>query len=276
MPESSTSSLEPRTQQSHGGRRFTILLMLALVAVPVAYEIPLETSRWTLASAMTQHEAGNLKEARRLALEAQSQAHDAPKILHSLAHFWVRLDDYEMALQACDRAIELLPDHPMYLTTRSNVYLHLSRFDDAIADSLRAAERSGRTVSSLNGLAYTRAVANVDLDEALADIETAVRQTINPGMNLLDTQGYIYYRVGKYEFAEMDMNDAIDAAEAVMVELNRGRVGDFQVRATFQEVVAILRYHRSLVYDALGKYEEADADRRRVVELGFEPNDKLF
>ena len=42
------------------------------------------------------------------------------------------------------------------------------------------------------------------------------------------------------------------------------------------ENVAVIRYHRSLVYDKLGESAKAEEDRRRVRELGFEPNEDLF
>ena len=43
-----------------------------------------------------------------------------------------------------------------------------------------------------------------------------------------------------------------------------------------QRSIAVLHYHRGLVYERLGRQDEADADYRRVRELGFEPGDDLF
>jgi hypothetical protein len=40
--------------------------------------------------------------------------------------------------------------------------------------------------------------------------------------------------------------------------------------------LAVIRYHRALVFDALGKTKEAEADRHRVRELGFLPAPSLF
>jgi hypothetical protein len=42
------------------------------------------------------------------------------------------------------------------------------------------------------------------------------------------------------------------------------------------QVVAVIRYHRALVLDSLGQQAEAEKDRQRVVDLGFEPGDHLF
>ena len=40
--------------------------------------------------------------------------------------------------------------------------------------------------------------------------------------------------------------------------------------------VAVIRYHRSLVFDALNKPDAAAKDRARVRELGFDPGEHLF
>jgi hypothetical protein len=39
---------------------------------------------------------------------------------------------------------------------------------------------------------------------------------------------------------------------------------------------AVIRYHRALVLEALRRPDEAAGDYRRVRELGFEPDEKLF
>ena len=43
-----------------------------------------------------------------------------------------------------------------------------------------------------------------------------------------------------------------------------------------KRTVAVIRYHRGLVLDAMGDAERAQEDFRRVRELGFEPNEQLF
>ena len=47
-------------------------------------------------------------------------------------------------------------------------------------------------------------------------------------------------------------------------------------RKQFDESVAVIRYHRMLVLENLGRSDDAERDRQRVIELGFEPNDELF
>ena len=41
-------------------------------------------------------------------------------------------------------------------------------------------------------------------------------------------------------------------------------------------VIAVVVYHRSLLWDKKGDKEKAEADRQRVRELGFTPDKKLF
>ena len=46
--------------------------------------------------------------------------------------------------------------------------------------------------------------------------------------------------------------------------------------ADIRRNVAVIRYHRALVWEKLGEQDKADADNRRVRELGCEPGPKLF
>jgi hypothetical protein len=40
--------------------------------------------------------------------------------------------------------------------------------------------------------------------------------------------------------------------------------------------VAVIRYHRALLFDKIGKPKEAESDRQRVRELGYTPTPSLF
>ena len=40
--------------------------------------------------------------------------------------------------------------------------------------------------------------------------------------------------------------------------------------------MAVIRYHRGLLYEAMGQTEAAERDFRRVRELGYEPGPQLF
>ncbi len=139
----------------------------------------------------------------------------------------------------------------------------------------------------LNGLAYARALANIELDEALRDVNRALELTGKQAA-LLDTRGYIHFRRGAFESARADLNEAISLLEAE--QSAGGSQGKTKSRETTHEdpreerrlkkerdhTLAVLLYHRLLILNELEAEVEADMDRKRIVELGFEPSEKLF
>jgi tetratricopeptide (TPR) repeat protein len=103
---------------------------------------------------------------------------------------------------------------------------------------------------------------------------------------LLDTRGYLLYRLKKYDLARRDLDLAAQAqqrileAEPWLIDLNKHNVVD--IRPLLQglderkRTLAVILYHRSLVWQALGKHEEVKRDQQRVHDLGYEPNEQLF
>jgi hypothetical protein len=44
----------------------------------------------------------------------------------------------------------------------------------------------------------------------------------------------------------------------------------------YRRTLAVVTYHRMLVLEAQGKQQEAEEDRQRIRDLGYEPGDQLF
>jgi hypothetical protein len=95
---------------------------------------------------------------------------------------------------------------------------------------------------------------------------------------MLDTRGYIHFRRGDLTAAEADLNLAVDRTEQDYQgeERTRHRREFNQPLDRLRKSLAVIRYHRALVFDALGQSKKAEADRRRVRELGFAPAPSLF
>jgi tetratricopeptide (TPR) repeat protein len=162
---------------------------------------------------------------------------------------------------------------------------HLGRHAESIADweklvKLRADAAARRRAEALNGLAYARAVAQTDLDQALREVEQAL-QLVGDNPAMLDTRGYIQVLRGDLEAAKTDLEVAVAGVEQQLQKATA--TPDYVDRREYErdlrnlkQSVAVIRYHRALLCDQLGQAEPAAADRRRVRELGFEPNDDLF
>jgi tetratricopeptide (TPR) repeat protein len=248
---------------------------LAATVGPCAYlEAPREVSRWYLAAAQVEREAGHKELADQQMSHAQRWSPDDPAIFLARAE-WRREDgQYLAALEDVNSVNERIPDNPAVLIERSQILQHLGRHDEAIAD-WRSLDRMSVTSGipsrpmALNGLAYARAVGNVQLDEALKGIEEAL--VMQPGDPMfLDTHGFILYRQGKYSESITDMERAVIDIEKLLREPTKDR-------PLLIQGVAAVRYHRALVLEKLGRYAEAKLDRARAKQLiGREPDETLF
>ena len=103
---------------------------------------------------------------------------------------------------------------------------------------------------------------------------------------LLDTRGFAYLKNQQPNLALMDLEVAVRICDAqyhrLIVSVNRqrslvvdpGPLDRLVVQMTRQ--LAVVLYHRSLVYDALHRPARAREDRERIKRLGFTPDRHLF
>lgn len=273
-------------RRSKWTRRLVILGTLALVLGPLLYAwFPTEVSRWYQASAIEKYLSGDQKGASE-ALDQALRWDPGNPSAHRLRASW-RLDDgdYLGALEDCNHALELSEADRRTYRQRSLALQHLGRHQEAIEDLKKVAEllqygSTARRATVLNDLAYARALGNTELDEALADVKKAM-ETVGENAAMLDTRGFIYYRLDDLEPAKRDMDAAVKGIEKDLREAqNPNRVvdqRDFEQRLkVVRHSEAVMRYHRALVYDKIGDTDEAEKDRKRVRDLGYEPNKKLF
>lgn len=269
-----------------------IWAMILLVVGPCAFrQAPLEMARWHVARAIQQREAGD-KEGAWASLD-RAMAWDAENPANFLRRArWHKADGkYEAALDEILKADLLVPDNFAILSQRADALQLLGRHAEAVEiwkaiDRLSIAGGNPPRVQAQNGLAYARAVGNLELDEALAGINQALESDPTDAA-MLDTRGFILYRQGKYQEALADMEPAVKQVELAMKQAERvpgtlERVIDYSelsdgMLANMRQATAVIRYHRALVYEKLGRHAAAKLDRSRAkVLIGREADEKLF
>lgn len=271
VPDNSPRPSQPASRRI---RVWVWLLVLALVGPCAFVQTPREVGRWYLAAAQVEREAGREQLADQYMSRAQDWAPDLPVILLTRAA-WRREDgQYQAALDDLKQLRESLPDEPVVLVEHAQALQHLGRHDEAIAD-WKVLDRMSLTggvpsrEQALNGLAYARAVGKLELDEALKGVEEALKIVPRDPM-ILDTRGFILYHQGKYDAALTDMNEAVRGVEVLYKLPPASRRIDAQG-------VAVVRYHRALVFEKLGRFAAAKADRARAkLLIGREPDETLF
>ncbi len=269
---------------------------LLLVFGPVTVrELPHELGRWYFAAAVSALDSSRLEQASHWierALEINPAQLDYVLLQAEILFRTGRLDLCEQVL---DRAIHIArPEQRLQVyLVRSDLHLKMHRWRAAVHDWENIASlaqlphltlRAPPKHSLLNSLAYMRALANENLDQALEEINLALTQE-SDNAAYLDTRGYIYYRLGLYNKALADLNRAVELAqeersrqEFQLQQLRDLRVDPRAIDRQLSEVrrsYAVILYHRALVQD-LFDAARAQQDYWEIQTLGFTPGPDLF
>ena len=281
----------PRPPQSQTARLMMWILLAAVIGPCAVLEGPSEVARWLLAAGTVDREAGQSELAYDRLERALAWTTDNADVYLQRARWRVEDRDYAAALADCNQAHAAVgDDNAAVLMFRSQVYQHLGRHEEAIAD-LKTVDQLSQTTgtptrdTALNGLAYARAVGNLQLDEGLTGVNEALRFRPADPM-ILDTRGFLLYRLDKYADALADMNLAVAGLEKDVSKLEKqiktGQVaGDEDSQKTilkqYHQPLAVVLYHRALVLEKLDRADDAKKDLARAKELiGREPDETLF
>lgn len=181
------------------------------------------------------------------------------------------LADWNEAIGMAKSSVELSLLH----SCRSWIYLRLERFQEAIDDATQALKFSP-TAGNLNSRAYVRAVANMELPDALADINKALAEVGDDNAEFLDTRGYLLHLTDHNEEALKDLDRAITSTERFKLTLQLQRNG-FDRRSWLAQIketdhsLAVMYHHRGLVHDKLGNKDDAQRDLQRGDLMGYNP-----
>jgi tetratricopeptide (TPR) repeat protein len=276
------------------GRRLVWLAVFLMTAAWALLEFPHEVARWHLAAALEYEEDGH-EEAAHKAIE-RAKAWDPKNLTLVLKQvLWHKASgDYAAALAELDRAEEIAPENPVIAGLRSELLHLLGRHEEALQIAKatdRISRASGRPPreEALNALAYSRAVGDIEVEAGLSEaneaLDLAAGSQLVPA--ILDTRGLLLYRQEKYEAALLDMNPAVKAFEGWLKRAeeqrpNHDRILSYSDLAeppleAARRGAAVVRYHRALVLEKLGRHAEAKLDRARAKQLiGREPDETLF
>lgn len=237
---------------------------------------------------------------------AVSWSPDDPRIYAMRAQFKLEMNDVDGSLKDFDQLIRLAPRHAQAYVGRSVVYQRLERHREAIDDLTKAISLSpSREAMPRNNRAYARALANVDLDAALVDVEQALRiveheiaeaelsahdpetvrryiaQVNSQKAAYLDTRGYIFFLQDKYDLALEDLDKAIELTvewqtmTAPELQAAQRAVAEARQRQ-FDHELAVMYHHRGQVLEKLGRQDEGKSDLDRGDQLGYNPAAGVF
>ena len=195
-----------------------LAVMFLIAAGPAAYHLlPREIERWHMATAIERQLEGDLEGAVRSLSRVIANSPHNDELLRQRARWRLEIRELDGALQDATRAVELAPRNSQGLLLRSQIYQHLGRHEEALDDWNTLAERAqGQNAIAraqvLNGRAYARAVAGVQLNDALAEIEVALKPFPN-NAPMLDTRGFIHFLRGDLDAALADLDRAVTLIE---------------------------------------------------------------
>ena len=202
-------------------------------------------------------------------------AHRFPKmaIVHSTLGDALRSQDrFTKAVSSYDRALELIPEGSrgrwFVLYARAIAHERLDNWEKAEADFRAALELNPEHPQVLNYLGYSMVEKQINLAEALDMIERAVAARPDSGF-IVDSLGWILYRLGRYGEAVTHMERAVElmAVDPVVND----HLGDVYW-AVGRKREAEFQWNRALSFVDLTEVDgEADPDRmRRKLEVGLD------
>ena len=172
----------------------------------------------------------------------------APALLSAHAELlrgnaYYKAEQYEQALAAYDRALELRPDHATTLMNRGVTLDELERYDDALVDLNRALEFGSNDGDAFNNRGVTLDHLKRPAD-ALADYDRALGLRPNHAGTLMN-RGVALASLKRYDEAFADLDRALD------------------LRPSYADAFI----NRGNTFSLLERYAEAIADYSRAVEL---------
>ncbi len=188
------------------------------------------------------------------------------------------LERYDEAVEAYDAAANYLEQ--MRPAFGRGVLLYFANRREEAKREIRAAAAKQEPSSwrdafnsprDDNEIAYFSALVDENLNDALRRSNRAIANRRGEDAALLDTRGFVRYKLGDFAAALPDLERAVQ-----LMQDDLAAAKSPAEKKALEKVLAVLLYHRSLVLDSLGKSSQAEADRKQVRQFGLEPDDRLF
>ncbi len=252
-----------------------------------------------------------------LALQALEQAEwfqpETPQVFYLRGQAYLQQNRLEAALVEFDDFVRTAPPgncQPFMCRMELLQQLAFRRperaqqfHQEAIADAGRAIEivrhshHRGLLASLLNGRAYARALAGVQLKEGLQDIDEALqhldslRRPKQAGLprrifaaavdhfrrgNFLDTRGLLRLKLGQAEAARDDFEMSLGLLGWAEGPLTQSHADAAYWRLSIRRARAVILHHRGEAFQTLGQPERAVEDQQQAMEMGYDPPNGVF
>lgn len=160
--------------------------------------------------------------------------------------------DVDRALAECDRLIELEPKDGRMI--KAQIYSEFGRYKESALEYGKLIQLDPQNAAFHNNRAYHLALAKIELDDAMKDVEKAL-QLAGDVPAYVDTRGYLHYLTGNFDAALADYNKVLDSPEAIE-EMQGPELGE-------------IYFHRGLVYRQMRDVDKAERDFSVARRLGF-------
>ena len=140
----------------------------------------------------------------------------------------LRDGEAKQALSLIDQLIALDPENDSYARRRAFALIRAGRTDEGLG-AVRALREKAELPADFNGLCWTLATANVALEAALKDCQSALR--LDPEFSpAMDSTGLVYLRLGRFKDAVESYGKAIAKRSGSSAYMGRAlalsRLGD--------------------------------------------------
>ena len=134
-----------------------------------------------------------------------------PKYMNEMlqieSNLYSELDEYEEALVLSEKLVLYYPKNTGYQLKRANLLLELDRKNEALEAYSTIVKNFPRDPNALNAYGYVLTNYSSNYKKAFKLIKKAIKlDPDNPA--IIDSYGWILYRMGKYEEAEEELNKA--------------------------------------------------------------------
>jgi len=198
------------------------MILAAAIGLPVGpviadYFGPATTARWMLAKAANEFDQGNVVEAQKLLEDAYKKSPDiaadrnflrqldrveANNESSAVSSFYVDL--WEQRIGRIENPA-IRSEAALAITS---LLSNRKKFDDAARIlNVNLPPLEERTAVQNNQMAYMRALAGKDLEQALVEIDMAIKTAENE--SFLDTKGWVLHRMGRNEEALVVMDKSL-------------------------------------------------------------------
>ncbi len=197
---------------------------------------------------------------------------DQPSVYISLGDLLRQQEDYAAAARAYDKALDKTPEDSssrwFLFYARGICHERLDQWPQAEADFRASLDLDPNRPQVLNYLGYSLVEKSSKLDEALDMIERAVAARPDSGF-IVDSLGWVLYRMGKFEEAVAHMERAVELMPVDPVV--NDHLGDVYW-AVGREREAEFQWKRALSFiDPEDTDGEADPERiRRKLDVGLD------